>query len=163
MPTPQQLRDRFWKALKSDVTMMIGLEGIEDGHARPMAAQFEHEYGPIWFFTTPHNALLPKLKFGNRAVATFTSRDHDLFATLHGSVCLESDCSVLKRLWNPTVAAWFGGGKDDPTPKVELLKFKPERAEIWVNECSFVAGVKMLFGVDPQRDYKDMVADVRLS
>ena len=33
MPTPNELKDKFWKALKSD--MMIGLDGIEDGHAGP--------------------------------------------------------------------------------------------------------------------------------
>jgi general stress protein 26 len=28
------------------------LDGVEDGHARPMTAQLEHENrGPIWFFT----------------------------------------------------------------------------------------------------------------
>ena len=35
MPTPNELKDKFWKALKSDMTMMIGLDGIEDGHAGP--------------------------------------------------------------------------------------------------------------------------------
>jgi hypothetical protein len=52
MPTPQELEQRFWKALKSDMTLMLGLDGVEDGHARPMTAQLEHENrGPIWFFT----------------------------------------------------------------------------------------------------------------
>jgi hypothetical protein len=51
MPTPQQLEEKFWKALKSDMTVMLGLDGVEDGHARPMTAQLEHDdRGPIWFF-----------------------------------------------------------------------------------------------------------------
>ncbi len=41
MPTPQELEEKFWKALKSDMTLMIGLDGDEDGHARPMTAQFD--------------------------------------------------------------------------------------------------------------------------
>jgi hypothetical protein len=41
MTTPQELEARFWKALKSDMTMMLGLDGVEDGHARPMTAQTE--------------------------------------------------------------------------------------------------------------------------
>ena len=32
MPTPQELKARFWDALKSDMTMMLGLDGVEDGH-----------------------------------------------------------------------------------------------------------------------------------
>jgi hypothetical protein len=37
-------------ALASDRTMMLGLDGVEDGHARPMTAQLEddepHGHGP---------------------------------------------------------------------------------------------------------------------
>ena len=29
---------KFWAALKSDMTMMLGLDGVEDGHTRPMSA-----------------------------------------------------------------------------------------------------------------------------
>ncbi len=51
MPTPQELETKFWQALKSDMTMMVGLDGVEDGHARPMTAQVDGAQGPIWFFT----------------------------------------------------------------------------------------------------------------
>ena len=51
MPTPQELETKFWQALKSDMTMMVGLDGVEDGHARPMTAQVDGERGPIWLFT----------------------------------------------------------------------------------------------------------------
>jgi len=36
--SPQELQAKFWKALRSDMTMIFGLNGIEDGHARPMTA-----------------------------------------------------------------------------------------------------------------------------
>ncbi len=121
MPTPQQLKEKFWKALKSDMTMMLGLDGVEDGHARPMTAQFEKDRTPIWFFTSKDNAIVQKLPLGQRAIATFASKDHDLFATLHGAVAIETDRAVLERLWNPYIAAWFEGGKDDP--KLALLRF----------------------------------------
>ena len=64
-------------------------------------------------------------------------------------------------LWNPYIAAWFEGGKDDP--KLALLRFDAEKAEIWLNENSLFAGVKMLLGADPKQDYKDKVAEVSLS
>ena len=28
MPSPQEIEAKFWKALKSDMTMMIGLDGV---------------------------------------------------------------------------------------------------------------------------------------
>ena len=67
---------------------------------------------------------------------------------------------MIERLWNPFVAAWYEGGKDDP--KLVLLRLDAERAEIWLDGSRLVAGVKMLLGVDPKKDYKDKVAEVRL-
>jgi general stress protein 26 len=67
---------------------------------------------------------------------------------------------VVDRLWNRFIAAWFEGGKDDP--KLGLLRFDTERAEIWEDEWSLVAGIKLLMGVDPKKDYKDKVAEIAL-
>ena len=89
MPTPQELEKKFWKALKSDMTLMLGLDGVEDGHARPMTAQLEHDdRGPIWFFAAKDNAIVQKLRQGDRAIATFASKGHDLFATMQGIAAL---------------------------------------------------------------------------
>jgi general stress protein 26 len=162
MPTPQELEQKFWKALKSEMTMMLGLDGVEDGHARPMTAQLEHDdRGPIWFFTAKDNTIVKKLAAqSNRAIATFTSKGHELFATIHGTVRLDTDRAVIDRLWNRYVAAWYEGGKDDP--KLALLRLDPERAEIWADASSILAGVKLLLGVDPKKSYKDKVAEVSL-
>ena len=161
MPMPQELESKFWKCLKSDMTMMLGLDGVEDGHARPMTARVEGDKGPLWFFTSTDNSIVQKLTEGNRAIATFTSKGHDLFATIHGDVRLENNRLTIDRLWNPFVAAWYKGGKDDP--KLALLRLDPEKAEIWLDGSSLIAGIKMLFGADPKQDYKDNVAKVTLS
>ncbi|AXK80089.1 general stress protein [Pseudolabrys taiwanensis] len=160
MPTQAEIQARFWSALKSDMTMMIGLDGVEDGHARPMTAQLDGERSPIWFFTTKDNALVQNLARGNRAIATFASKGHDIFATVHGTLRVDTDRATIDRLWNRYVAAWFEGGKDDP--KLALLRLDAERAEIWVDASSLVAGIKMLFGADPKEDVKDKVAEVAL-
>lgn len=162
MPTPQELEEKFWKALKSDMTMMIGLDGVEDGHARPMTAQFEGDRGPIWFFTSRQTELAQKVGGGSeRAIATFASKGHDLFATVHGTLRTDTDRAVIDKFWNRFVAAWYEGGKDDPN--LVLLRLDPERAEIWLDASSLVAGLKLLLGSDPKQDYKDKVAKVTLS
>jgi general stress protein 26 len=160
MPTQVEFAERFWKALRSDMTMMLGLDGIEDGHARPMTAQVEGDHGPIWFFTSKENSLVRLLGQGDRAIATFASKGNDLFATVHGRLSLDDDRAVIDRLWNRFVAAWFEGGKDDP--KLALLRLDAESAEIWLDASSMVAGIKMLIGIDPKQDYKDKVAEVEL-
>ena len=160
MPTPQELEAKFWNSLQSDMTMMLGLDGLEDGHARPMTAQVVGPRGPIWFFTSKDNSIVEKLPQGERAIATFTSKGHDLFATLHGKLSLDNDPATIDKLWNRYVAAWFEGGKSDP--KLALLRLDPERAEIWLDASSIVAGIKLLFGADPKESYKDNVAKVDL-
>ncbi|TDR89602.1 pyridoxamine 5'-phosphate oxidase family protein [Enterovirga rhinocerotis] len=160
MPSPQELEAAFWKALRSDMTVMLGLDGVEDGHARPMTAQVEGDTGPIWFFTSTENGIARKLGGDDRAIATFTSKGHDLFATLHGTLSRDQDRATIDRLWNRYVAAWYEGGKDDP--KLVLLRLDPEKAEIWQDASSIVAGIRMLLGADPKKEYRDQTATVDL-
>jgi general stress protein 26 len=160
MADARELEDRLWSALRSDRTMMLGLDGVEDGHARPMTAQLDGDKGPIWFFAARDNALVQKLGQGNRAIATFAAKDHDLFATLHGSLVIDNDRTMIDRLWNRFVAAWYEGGKEDPN--LVLLRFDAEKAEVWLDASSIVAGIKMLLGIDPKKDYRDKVGEVGL-
>lgn len=167
MPTPQELTHSFWKALRADMTVMAGLNG-EEGHMRPLTAQFDDEgnhgeadHGPIWFVTAKDTDLAQALTAGGRrGHLTFTAKNHALFACVHGQFTLDNDRAVIDRLWNDWVAAWFEGGKDDP--KLALLRFQPEHAEIWENESSFWAGIKMMLGADPKVEYQDKVAKVAL-
>ena len=161
MHTPEELEKKLWKAIKSDRTLMLGLDGAEDGHTRPMTALLEHDgRGPLWIFTATDNRLAQQTVSPQRAIATFASMGHDLFASVQGSLVRDDDRAVIERLWNPFIAAWYEGGKDDP--KLALLRFDAEHAEIWLNEHSLLAGVKMLLGVDPKEDYQDKVAEVNL-
>lgn len=160
MPTPAELEAKFWKALKADRTIMLGLDGVEAAHPRPMTANFEGDRSPIWFFTAKDTELVEAMPNATPAIATFASSGHDLFATLHGRLSLDQNRAMIDKFWNPFVAAWFKGGKDDP--KLALLRFDAERAEIWLDEKSFLAGIKLLLGADPKAEYKEKVAEVNL-
>lgn len=160
MANDRDIEAKFWKALQSDKTMMVGLDGVEAAHPRPMTAMLEPGDGPIWFFTAIDTELVKALPRSNRAVATFASKGHDVFATVKGRLRLDNDRAVIDRLWNPFIAAWYPGGKDDP--KLALLRLDGETAEIWLNDYSLLAGLKMLFGADPKQEYKDKVAVVDL-
>lgn len=161
MATEQELRDKLWKALKSDMTVMLGLTGNTEGDARPMTAQIDgDEHGPIWFFTAKDTEIVKRLSGEHQAMATFASKSHDLFARIHGSLMVDTDREIIDRLWNPFVAAWFEKGKNDP--KLTLLRFDPDRAEVWIDASSFIAGVKLLLGFDPKKEYRDKAGEVRL-
>lgn len=161
MPSDSDIKAKFWKHLKSDMTIMLGVEG--SGEAQPMTAQLEGdmESGPIWFFTSKDTDLVGQISSGAPGVGYFAAKGHDLFAGVTGELSLSTDRATIDRLWNPFVAAWFEGGKEDP--KLQLIRFDPLHAHIWLNENSLFSGVKMLLGSDPKKDYKDKVADVPLS
>lgn len=167
MTNDTEIKEKFWKALKSDRTMFLGLADGEDGHARPMTAQLDDEglqdnlyRGPIWFFTSTDSQLYQEIGTGARAMAHFASKGHEVWATVHGNLSQSHDVAVIERLWNRFVAAWYEGGKEDP--KLALIRLDPESAEIWIDASSMVAGIKMLLGIDPKENYKDKVAEVTL-
>ncbi len=161
MPTPEDLTRELWKAVKSDRTMMLGLAGVDEAHTRPMTALTEGDHGPIWFFSSTQTELVQQVRQDSRAVATFADKGHKLFACIHGRLVLYNDRAVIERLWNPFIAAWYEGGKEDPT--LALLRFDPEEAQIWRDGSSLMAGIKAILGVDPKQSYRDNVAEVRLS
>lgn len=160
MSKEADLSAKFWKALKSDRTVMLGLPDVEDGHAQPMTVLFEGDHsGPLWIFTSADSDLVAALPDEREAVMHFASKGHDLFAVVDGRLRIDTDFAAVDRLWNPFVAAWFNG-KDDP--KLRLLRFEPGHARIWLNENSLFAGVRMMLGADPKKSYRDKVAEVGL-
>lgn len=163
MPSQAEIEAKFWKALKSDMTVMLGLVGIEEGHAQPMTAQIGDRdgRGPVWFFTAKDVDLVRALGEGAQASMQFASKGHDLFASVEGRLVPDNDRATIDRLWSPFAAAWYEQGKDDP--KLQLIRFDADAAQIWLNENSLFAGIKMLLGSDPKADYKDKVAELDLA
>ncbi len=163
MSNEAEITKKFWKALKSDMTVMLGLHGVDETHGKPMTAQLDGdvEHGPIWFFTAKDTELVQAMGQRHSATLQFADKGHDLFAALEGDLSLDNDRATIDRLWQKFVAAWYEGGKEDP--KLQLIRFDPDHAQIWLNENNVFAGIRMLLGSDPKTDYKDKVADVRLS
>ena len=166
-----RLTKLFWKAIDDSPFMMLGLEGVEDDQTRPMSVQVDvpqdgdkDDGGQIYFFASKTDGVGQKVKGANRAVATFSAKDHTLFAHVHGSLTEHNDRAVINRLWNPFVAAWYKDGKNDPD--LQLLRFDTESATIWEaakGSTLKAAALEALFNVDPGKEHsKDHKADVTL-
>jgi len=152
----ETIEKKFWKALKADRTVLLGTR-----HAtpRPMTVLLDPEVEKTgWIFTSRDNEIALDLRAPVDASAAFASKGHDVFAAILGTLSMSTDRQEIDRLWNPFVAAWFEGGKDDP--KLTLLRFDMDSAEIWIDASSMVAGLKIIFGVDPKTDYADKVARI---
>jgi len=161
MSNETEIRDRFWKELKSERTIMLGLDGEPGGGMQPMTSLVEEEDGgPLWIFTSKETELAKAIGGGAPARAIFTGKKHDLFANIRGHLVIDNDPAVIDRLWNPWVAAWFEDGKDDP--KLCLLRFDADHAKIWLNATPLGAAIEWLLRRDPKESYKDKVAEVAL-
>ncbi len=162
MPDTTEIEAAFWRALRADMTVMLGLDGPTPVLPRPMTAlpNSDQDHGPLWFFTSTESELAQTLTDPGEATFTFVSSGHEVFATVTGTLTPAHDRAVIDRLWSPFIAAWYEEGKDDP--KLALLRFDPDSAEIWRDGSSLLAGLKLLFGSDPKRDYADKVAKVSL-
>ncbi|MDX2274954.1 MAG: pyridoxamine 5'-phosphate oxidase family protein, partial [Hyphomonadaceae bacterium] len=64
MPSEAEIEHKFWKSLKSDRTLMLGVAG--EGHTRPMTAQLEDDRGPIWIFSSTDTELVQSITSGRR-------------------------------------------------------------------------------------------------
>ncbi|MEO6432923.1 MAG: pyridoxamine 5'-phosphate oxidase family protein [Sphingomicrobium sp.] len=167
-----RLKQLFWKELQSDRTLMLGLEGVEDDRTRPMTAQVDlaegadkEDGGDIYFFASRNEGVGHDLKQGARAIATFVSKGHGLFASLHGTLHdATTEREVIDRLWNPFASVWYKDGKDDPN--LLLIRFKATRAELWESDglgTLKAAALKWAFNLDPGKEQqKEHSAEVKL-
>ena len=158
--TDAEIEAKFWAALRKDMTVMLSIGRHQD--ARPMTAQLEgkEDRGPVWFFASTDTVVVQEAEEAQDATFTFVDKGHGVWANVVGSVTVSRDRARIDELWNPMVAAWYEGGKDDP--KLRLLRFDPSEAKIWLDGSSLVAGVLALLGRDPKKDYQDNVAEVSL-
>jgi general stress protein 26 len=162
MTSDAEIETKFWKALKADKTVMLGLAGVNGGHAQPMTAQLgdREGRGPIWFFTAKDVELVQAIGTGGPAMVHFVAKGHELFASVEGELVLDNDPATIDGLWTPSAAAWYEHGKDDP--KLQLIRFNPSTAQLWLDANSMFIGMTMLLGANSKADVEETVAEVRL-
>ena len=153
---PQELKDKFWKAMSASPYVMLQLDQDPDS-AAPMTAQLDKDANSaIWFFTSRDNRFATM----GAATATFASKGHDVFARFAGTLVEETSRERLEAQWNNFVEAWFPGGKDDPN--LLMLRMDLGDASIWAGELGALNTVKMALGMDVTKDIKGGFAETQL-
>jgi general stress protein 26 len=159
----EELKQLFWEELKDSPFVMIGLQGVEDSRTRPWTAQVNWEDekqlqhgGDIYFFGGKSEAIVKGLAESNRVVCTFVSKGHKVFAHIHGTLETIDDRALVDKFWNPFIASWYKGGKDDPD--LQLLRLNTSKAEIWKSEqgATLVAAALKMLGRDPGKDHQNV-------
>ena len=113
-----------------------GMLGLAKGDAgmQPMTHFPDAKAGVIWFISSTETDLVTSLGMGQAAQYVVIADDHDAHVSLRGKLHLVHNSAKLNDLWGPFAAAWFEGGREDP--RIALLRFDPEVAEIWASSAS---------------------------
>ena len=162
MASDHEIEEKLWSELGSSPFMMLGIEGARDGATQPMTANFDDQdrlSARLWFFTSNDHDLASALGSSGRAIAAYSAKGHDLFASLRGSLMADNDPAAIDRLWNPVVAQWYDG-KDDP--KLLLLRFEIDDAKIWLSDVEgfLKPALNKLFGRKEEAGMDEKVAEV---
>lgn len=164
MADDREIEEKFWDELKGSPFLMLGVEGTRDGATQPMTANFEdqdRDGGVLWFFTDNKHDIVKALPQSNRAIAAYTAKGHDLFASLRGTLTVQNDRQTIDRLWSPLVAEWYEG-KDDP--KLTLLRLDIDDAKVWLSDTGGLIKpvFNKLFGREPEAGMDRKVAELNL-
>lgn len=164
MADDREIEDKFWDALKRSPFIMLRVEGTRDGATQPMTVNFEDEdrdAGLLWIFTAKDHDFTRAIGQSNRAIASYSSKGNDLFASLRGTLQIVHDRGTVDRLWNPMIAEWYEG-KDDP--KLALVRLDLEDAKIWLSDAEgfLKPAFNKLLGRKPETGMKEKVAEVSL-
>lgn len=165
----RELVAEFWESLEKSRTLMLGVAGCSDNATRPMTAQMREVDGAdtdpkIYFFASRSEGVGADVlsKPGARAIAAFTSKDHGIFASIHGPLRTVEDKAIIDELWSPMAAMYYKDGREDP--ELLLLCLDAEDVSLWRSDTSgFLKSVAYkLMGKDAGRANPEDRADVSL-
>lgn len=162
MADDREIEAKFWEALEDSPFLMLGVEGEREGATQPMTANFDDqdcEAGVLWIFTAKDHDLTRAIGRSDGGMASYASKDHDLFASLRGRLSIVDDGATVDRLWNPVIAQWYDGKGD---PKLALVRFDIDDAKIWLSDAEgfLKPALNKLLGRKPEAGMKDKVAEV---
>lgn len=122
--------------------MMTTVEKSGSLRSRPMYTQQLEFDGELWFFTSDDSGKVAEIQADSDVNLTYAEPKDDLYVSVSGKADLVRDRSKIDELWNPSLKAWFKGGKDDP--HIALLRVTVTEAEYWDDNHSKMS---QLFGM----------------
>lgn len=140
--TKADAKEQLWSQLESGRISMLSIPSTGQ-LPQPMTHFTDRDSGCIWFVTSSETDLAKSVQTMALGQLVFMAPSQDYQASISGRLEIVMDEEKLDALWNVAIAAWFEGGRDDPS--VRLLRFTPDEAAVWASEGSKVlVGLKIL-------------------
>lgn len=133
MSSPEH-KAKVWNLIKSIKVGMLATELSGSLHARPMHIVQDEYDGTLWFFTSKTSSKVFEIRNDREVCLTFSSVESETYVSLTGSAAISQNRELIEKYWNPFVAAWFPGGKDDP--EVALIEVHVRAGEHWDSTSS---------------------------
>lgn len=124
--------------------------------ARPMNVRRVDAAGNLWFLSSDDSLKNQELATDHEVELFFQSGKPGCFLHLCGMASVSRDKARIDELWEPVLANWFTGGKDDP--RITVIRVTPTEGYYWDQKHGgFVAGVKMLIGAATRQTLDDTI------
>ncbi|MGH2340970.1 pyridoxamine 5'-phosphate oxidase family protein [Segnochrobactraceae bacterium EtOH-i3] len=133
---------------------MLTSRGNDRLDARPMRIHLDPGAG-ILFFTHRHDARGYAHVRDPAGLLTITDPAQGRYLSLSGTVSILADRTSARAHWDSEAAEWFPGGPDDPD--LMLVRFQPERGELWEGPVHPGTGHHVTFALN----VADCVANAR--
>lgn len=139
---PTNGQHHLYELLKEFPTVMLGTfeqtGSTPSLVARPMSVSKLDEDCTISFITGIDTAKIDEAL--KARVGHVIGQSKTRFFTVRGQLTVSQDRARIRELWSKANEVWFQGPDD---PKVALMEFRPEEAELW--DVSGANGLRFVF------------------
>jgi general stress protein 26 len=126
--------ERIWDVIEKAGVCMMTTRFSGGLRARPLEARADRDRGTIWFLTDRRAAKDDEIEAFPDICLTFIYSKEKVYLSMSGQASVARNTNRARMLWNEKQQAWWPDGPSDPN--VLVIKFKPERAEIWDGPAS---------------------------
>jgi general stress protein 26 len=133
-PTTENLKYFRDEINEVKIAMLTTYNAARGFNSRPMGTADVDAEGNIWFFTNEHSEKASEISVENSISLTYSDPKNHTYLSIIGEAEFVDDRTLMGKLWNPFVSAFFPGGLDDPA--LILLKITPTDAEYWDSDTS---------------------------
>lgn len=139
--TPAELIERAWELAEDIGVCNFNTWNGQELHSRPMDAKIDREGEVVRFLTDVESYKVEEIEQYPQATVAFADAGSYKFVTMTGSAKVSNDRAMIRKLWDDSNKLWWDSADD---PRIRLLTFIPDDAEIWDSPGKVIAGIKML-------------------
>ncbi len=150
-------RRKIWDAADGKTAILITRMG-DVVHARPMSPILRPDDGLIWFLSDVDTGKLDDIETHPQVAVSFSNGSSE-HVSFEGSATVSNDRATIAELWSPPANAFYPDGPGDP--KIRLIRFEPDVAELWSSPGRLLAMFQMVAAVAAGTSARDIASHVK--